>query len=141
MHWGCRLLLALVLMLLTVPACAHQGMLAAADRAAIRLVIERQLQAFRDDDAVGAFAVASPEIQAKYRTPENFLRIVKRFYQPVYRPRHEGGFTKPYIIDGQLTQPVLLVGPDGEFYLALYVMQKQPDGRWTIAGCSLIPEL
>jgi hypothetical protein len=106
---------------------------------AIRAVIERQLEAFRRDDAVNAFAFASPEIQAKYGTPENFMTAVKSFYEPVYRPQRTGGFTNLYVMDGQLTQPVLLVGPDGGFVVALYAMQRQRDGDWRILGCSLIP--
>jgi hypothetical protein len=141
MSRGRRRFFALALALLTFPACTHQWGLTAADRMAIRRVIERQLEAFRNSDAVAAFVYASPEIQAKYRTPDIFMTVVKTFYRPVYRPRREGGFTGLYIIDGMLTQPVLLVGPDGDFVLALYAMQTQPDGEWKIAGCSLIPEL
>ena len=141
MYRGRRPLFALVLSLLTFSACAHQWGPTAADRMAIRRVIERQLEAFHNGDAVAAFVYASPEIQAKYRTPDNFMSAVRTFYQPVYRPRREGGVTSLYIIDGTLTQPVLLVGPNGDFVLALYAMQKQPDGEWKIAGCSLIPEL
>jgi hypothetical protein len=51
--------------LLSLSACAHQGELRADDRIAIRAVIERQLEAFRQEDAAAAFALASPEIQAK----------------------------------------------------------------------------
>jgi hypothetical protein len=131
----------MMVLICIVPACAHRDLLPHADRLAIRLVIEHQLAAFRHDDAAGAFAFASPAIQAKYRTPENFLQMVKAFYQPVSQPWRQGGYTKPYMIDGDLTQPVLLVGRDGEFVLALYVMQKQPDGQWKITGCSLIPEM
>jgi hypothetical protein len=134
---GRRSLFALVLWLLSCTACAHQVELTAADRTAIRTVIERQLEAFRREDAIGAFA--SPEIQAKYGTPDYFMTIVKTFYEPVYRPRHTGGFTNLYMSDGQLTQPVLLVGPDGDFVVALYAMQRQPGGDWRILGCSLIP--
>ena len=139
MHRGHCLLFALVSWLLSFIACAHRGELTGADRTAIRTVIERQLEALRRDDAIGAFAFASPEIQAKYGTPENFMAIVKTFYEPVYRPRRLGGFTNLHIMDGQLTQPVLLVGPDGDFVVALYAMQRQPDGNWKILGCSLIP--
>jgi ketosteroid isomerase-like protein len=119
-------------------SCAHQGELRASDRTAIRAAIERQLDAFRRDDAASAFAFASPAIQAEFATPEDFLTAVKTFYEPVYRPRRTGGFTNLYVIDGQLTQPVLLVGPSGDFVVALYTMQKQPDGEWKILGCSLI---
>jgi hypothetical protein len=135
---GQRLLVALVLWLLSVTACAHQGEFTAADRTAIRAAIERQLEAFRRDDAAGAFAFASPEIQAAFSTPEDFLIAVKTFYEPVYRPRRTGGFTNLHVINGQLTQPVLLVGPNGDFVVALYTMQKQLDGAWKILGCSLI---
>jgi hypothetical protein len=124
--------------LLSLTACAHQGELRADDRIAIRAVIERQLEAFRQEDAAAAFAF-SPEIQAKYSSPENFTTIVKTFYEPVYRPRRMGGFTKLHVIDGQPTQPVLLVGPDGDFAVALYTMKKQVHGAWKILGCSLIP--
>jgi Domain of unknown function (DUF4864) len=142
MYQGHRLRCALGLLLLTFTACAHHGALTeltAADRAAIRAVIEHQIEAFRRDDATGAFAFASPEIRAQFGTPEHFLTAVKTFYQPVYRPQRTGGFTNLYIIDGQLTQPVLLVGPNGDFVVALYTMRKQSDGEWRILGCSLIP--
>jgi hypothetical protein len=65
--------------LISLSACAHQGELTADDRIAIRAVIERQLDAFRQEDAAAAFALASPEIQAKYGSPETFMAIVKAF--------------------------------------------------------------
>ena len=136
---GHRLSCALVLWLLSLIACAHRAELTAADRVAIRAVIERQLEAFRQGDADAAFALASPEIQAKYGSPENFMTAVRTFYAPVYRPRRLGGFTALHVIDGQPTQPVLLVGPDGDFAVALYSMKKQAHGDWKILGCSLIP--
>jgi Domain of unknown function (DUF4864) len=116
-----------------------RGEITTADCIAIRAVIERQLEAFRQEDAAAAFTLASPEIQAKYGNPENFMTIVKTFYEPVYRPRRMGGFTKLQVIDAQPTQPALLVGPDGEFAMALYPMKKQERGGWKILGCSLIP--
>jgi Domain of unknown function (DUF4864) len=139
MHRGHRLCFALMPWLLSLSACAPQGELTTVDGIAIRAVIERQLEAFRQEDAAAAFTLASPEIQAKYGNPETFMTIVKTFYEPVYRPRRMGGFTKLQVIDGQPTQPVLLVGPDGEFTVALYTMKKQAHGGWKILGCSLIP--
>jgi len=139
MSRGYRLFFACVPWLLSLTACAHQGGHTAADRIAIRAVIERQLEAFREEDAAAAFALASPEIQAKYGSPEIFMIAVKTFYEPVYRPRRLGGYTDLHVIDGQLTQPVLLVGPDGDFTVALYAMKKQAHGDWKILGCSLIP--
>jgi hypothetical protein len=30
-----------------------------------------------------------------------------------------------------------VIGPDGQPALALYAMERQPDGSWRIAGCTL----
>ena len=47
------------------------------DRAAVRLVIEKQLAAFADDDAEQAFAFASPKIQDMFITARNFMDMVR----------------------------------------------------------------
>ena len=83
-------------------------------------------------------ALSSPEIQAKFETPERFLTMVRTSYQPVYRPR-QVVFRDLTTLGGQPTQAVLLVGPDGVPVLALYPMQQQPDGSWKTAGCYLVP--
>jgi ketosteroid isomerase-like protein len=111
----------------------------AADRGAIRAVIGDQMAAFRRDDATGAFAFAAPDIQAMFGTPEHFLAMVREGYAPVYRPA-EVAFGELVRIDGRLTQLVRLVGPDGGPRLALYFMERQPDGNWRISGCVLTTE-
>jgi hypothetical protein len=39
--------------------------------------------------------------------------------------------------DGRIVQRVELVGPDGARELALYTMEREPDGSWRIDGCQL----
>ncbi|MBI4183469.1 MAG: DUF4864 domain-containing protein [Proteobacteria bacterium] len=112
----------------------HPG---AAERAAIRQVISDQLAAFRRDDGRAAFAYAAPVIREIFRTPENFMRMVIDGYQPVYRPRRVE-FGELVVVDGETVQQVHLVGPDGRAVIALYQMQRQPDGSWKIAGCILV---
>lgn len=133
-----RLRVLLPVLLLALPLYAQQRDLTDANRAAIRTVIEHQLNALRQDDAASAFALASPEIQAKFETPERFLTMVRTAYQPVYRPR-QVVFRDLTTLGGQPTQAVLLVGPDGVPVLALYPMQQQPDGSWKTAVCYLVP--
>jgi ketosteroid isomerase-like protein len=108
------------------------------DRAAIRIAIECQLQAFQDDDAIGAFAFASPGIQQTFQTPEKFVQMVKTYYQTVYRPRSVV-FDDLAIVNGSLAQPVLLLGVDEVPKRAIYLMEKQPDGAWKINACHLVP--
>jgi Domain of unknown function (DUF4864) len=117
---------------------AKQMQITESDRVVIRSVIESQLQAFQEDDAVSAFAFASPGIQETFQTPEKFLEMVKNYYKAVYRPRSVL-FDDFAIVNGTLAQPVLLFGPDEVPVRALYLMEKQPDNTWKIHGCHLVP--
>ncbi len=108
------------------------------DKAAVRSVISGQLEAFEKDNAIGAFSFASQEIQALFGTPANFMRMVRTTYRPVYRPRSVM-FEDITTIEGFPTQKVLLLNEDARLVRALYLMQKQPDGTWRIAGCYLVP--
>ncbi len=104
-------------------------------RVGILDVIGSQLNALQRDDA--AFAFASPDIQAMFGTPDNFMKMVAEAYAPVYRP---GKFTFLDLVEknGRLVQRVLFTGPDGKQVLALYMMARQSDGSWLIAGCVLV---
>lgn len=108
------------------------------DLAAIRSVISGQLEAFQKDNDSGAFSFASPEIQAQFGTPATFMRMVRTAYQPVYRPRSVM-FEDITTIQGLPTQKVLLLDEERKLVRALYLMQKQPDATWRIAGCYLVP--
>ena len=106
-------------------------------RAFIVDLIGTQLEAFKRDDASAAFAFASPEIQAIFGTPANFLKMVAEVYQPVYRSQ---SVTYLDLIEknGRLVQRVLFSGPEGKQVLALYMMERQLDETWRIAGCILV---
>ncbi len=110
----------------------------AADRKSIRSVIEAQIAAFARDDAEAAFGFAAPGIQAKFGDASTFIAMVRAAYGPVYRPA-EVGFLNLDLSGAAPVQHVLIVDSEGEPFLALYPMQRQPDGNWRIAGCVLIP--
>jgi hypothetical protein len=128
---------ALVL-LLVCPSRAGAGdaPASAADTAAIHAVISHQLSAFLKDDGSGAFADASPTIQKIFGNPDTFMEMVRTGYQPVYRARGVE-FRDLGTVDGRLVQQVYMEGPDGVAVIALYEMQRQPDGSWRINGCSI----
>jgi Domain of unknown function (DUF4864) len=54
-----------------------------ADEAAMRLLIEAQIAAMRADDWPGAFALASPDLQAQYGTPAALRDDVTAHYAPL----------------------------------------------------------
>jgi hypothetical protein len=114
-----------------------EGMPSAVERGAIRQVIEGQIAAFQRGDGNAAFAYASPGIQAKFGDPETFMKMVETGYAPVYRPR-EVEFRDIEMHGGTPIQKVLVVGPDGQPVMALYAMERQPDGSWRISGCTLV---
>jgi len=129
-------LLALLGLLLSLAGTAEAQSVTDADRAAIRQVIEAQVDAFRRDDGDAAFGLASPTIQGMFGSPDIFMDMVRQGYQPVYRPR---AFDFREIVDlhGQPAQKVYVIGPDGRPVTAIYPMRQLPDGTWRIDGCFL----
>ena len=113
--------------------------LPAEDVAAIRNIIIAQLDAFKADDAEKAFSFAAPNIRRIFRTPEIFLHMVRKSYQAVYRPQ-SFEFRPLQRIDGNVVQPLAVVGPSGISETALYIMEAQPDGSWKIGACIMAQE-
>lgn len=119
-------------------AAPPEAAVSADDRAAEQAVIRQQMDAFRRDDAAAAFGYAAPGIQAQFGAdPDVFMSMVRKGYQPVYRPRSTT-FGAVEMQDGQVVQHVDVVGPDGAAREALYFMEHEADGSWRIAGCVLI---
>lgn len=131
-------LLALLLLAVALawPAAAQQAALSDADRAAIRDVIGRQVEAFRRDDGESAFGFASPAIQRMFGSSEIFMDMVRQGYRPVYRPQ-VFDFREIVELGGRPAQKVHVVGPDGRPVTAFYPMTQLPDGSWRIDGCYL----
>ena len=129
-------LLALLGLILGLAAPSFAQDLSAADRSAIRDVIQGQVDAFQRDDGASAFGYASPTIRGMFGTSEVFMDMVRQGYQPVYRPR-VFDFREIVTLQGQVTQKVHVVGPDGKPVTAFYPMTQLPDGTWRIDGCYL----
>jgi hypothetical protein len=119
-------------------APAAEPTLATRDWGAIRKVIGDQLIALKAGDGVKAMSFAAPGIRAQFGTPENFMRMVRTGYSALLEARRTQ-FLEGAVIDDAVIQPLRLVMPNDTVLVALYQMQKQPDGRWRIAGCTIAP--
>lgn len=108
------------------------------DLQSIREVIERQIAAFKEGNAVAAFSQAAPGIQRQFGTPEKFVQMVQNAYPSVYRPRSVM-FESVLDVEGLPAQQVMMMDDDGELVRATYIMQQQVLGDWKIAGCYLTP--
>jgi hypothetical protein len=122
---------------LTTAAQAQQPDVSPADQAAIREIIQSQVDAFRRDDGAAAFGYASPMIQGMFGQSDVFMEMVRQGYRPVYRPK-VFDFREIVELDGEIAQKVHVVGPDGKPVTAVYPMTKLPDGSWRINGCYLL---
>jgi hypothetical protein len=136
--WLGRSLLCLALVAPAFAAPPDEPTLPAAEWKAIQNVIESQLAALKKGDGAMAMTYAAPGIQMQFGTPENFLRMVQTGYAPLLDARYTV-FLEGAIIEGAAIQPMRLVLPDNTVLVALYRMQRMPDGRWRIAGCRLAP--
>ena len=132
----------LLLLTLLIPGAAWAddapANLPDADRAAIQTAIRSQIDAFRRDDGAAAFGFASPGIQQMFGDAGTFMQMVRRGYAPVYRPGAVA-FGALVEMEGKPVQRVELTAPDGTRDLALYFMEREPDGTWRIDGCMLVP--
>ena len=107
----------------------------------IRATIEAQIEAFRAQDDVSAFAHASPDLRAQFVAPNRFMAMVRAHYRPVVTAQ-QFSFTgrAQEVLETPLIrlQDVYLIDERGTSHKARYMMQKQPDGSWKIAGCQLL---
>ena len=108
------------------------------DKAEIRQIVEKQLQAFQKDDFIAAFSFASPSIQQQFGTWDNFKQMVISSYRAVYRPRAVifGSFS---LVENFPAQTLTIMDFYGNIIQATYVMQQQSDFSWRIHGCFLSP--
>ena len=99
--------------------------------------IDRQLKAFQANDGATAYSYAAPNIKRMFPTVEAFMGLVTRGYAPVRNPRSYSFGKVEEMSPTSIVQQVILVGPDGKTYEAVYTLEMQPDGTHLITGCSL----
>ena len=91
-------------------------------------IIRGQIEAFKSGQDAVAYSYASPYVKGFFPDVGIFMEMVKRGYQPVYNPRNYdfGRVKEP--ADGTVVQEVLITGPDGKPWTALYTLVRMPDG-------------
>lgn len=102
-----------------------------------RSIIRNQISAFLNDDADAAYSFASPAIRGKFPDKTVFFDMVRRGYQPVYRPGNFA-FGRSKVLGDEVIQEVLISAPDGKDWTAVYQLTKQPDGSYKINGVMML---
>lgn len=142
-----KTLVCALLLTLTMPLALAEGppkpgdaprAVADTDARAIRAVVEGQLKALAADDAVQAFSHASTAIQKQFRDAATFARMVRTAYPMLIRPASTS-FYRPLASGPVITQSVRFRDAEGKSWRADYLLQRQPDERWRIEGCQVMP--
>lgn len=107
------------------------------DARAIHAAVQSQLEALSKDDAARAFELATPEKKMLIGSPDNFLRLIKEQYSPIYRYQRVL-FSEPQILDGDAIQVVRVTDGYSRVWVAVFWMQQGEDGAWKIDGCQLL---
>ena len=124
----------IVILFSTFPICAEgNSSLNAAQR-----IISDQISAFLEGDDARAFSHAAPIIRQTFITPDKFIAMVKRGYQPLFQP-NTFRFTQSKIAEKTLYQELIVTGNKGGKWQAGYSLKLQEDGSWKIVGVILKP--
>ena len=129
---GLLIALAVVPGLFVLSAFAGEAEIKAAQGA-----IDGQLKAFQAGDGAAAYAFAAPNVKRIFPTVDVFMGMVASGYQPVHKPKNYAFGKVEEMGSTSIVQQVLLVGPDGKDYEAVYTLELQPDGKYLITGVSL----
>jgi hypothetical protein len=129
-----RFLAAGILSFSTIPANAGDTEINSA-----RTTITRQLEAFRANDGGLAYSFAAPNIKSMFPTVDSFMKMVTDGYQPVRRPQsYTFGRTRE-LSPSSVMQEMLITGPDGKNYSAIYTLELQADGVFRITSVVIQP--
>lgn len=127
-----QMIAAFVLLATAVPALGGDTEVKAAQS-----TIDSQLRAFLADDGALAYSFAAPNVKRIFPTVDSFMNMVTNGYMPVRRPRNYAFGKVQELSPSSIIQHVLITGPDGKEYEAVYTLELQPDGTFRITGCSL----
>lgn len=100
-------------------------------------IIESQIQAFQNKNAELAYSFASPMIKLRFNNPQEFMSMVKSFYEPVYNPKQYYFINSKYF-EGSIYHQLQIISQSNMSYLATYSLIKD-ENEWKISGCSVEP--
>jgi phage/plasmid primase-like uncharacterized protein len=103
------------------------------DVTAVRLTIQQQMNALKQDDASTAFAIVSPKLKARFSDSSSFMAMVREQFPVIVNPQLVS-FDEIRQTSYGLTQMVRLVDSKGEPWLAFFVMDRGKNGRWGVAN-------
>ena len=100
-------------------------------------IIDSQLKAFLDQDAELAYSFAAPIIRLKFKNSQEFMNMVKNYYEPVFNPK-QYYFIDAQYLEGAIYHNLQIISQSNTSYLATYSLVRDGE-NWRISGCALYP--
>jgi hypothetical protein len=107
------------------------------DAKAIQVAVRSQIEALSVNDAVGAFQLATLDRQSRIGSPDKFLSLIKKHYQPLHQHLLVL-YSRPAVVKGETFQAVRVTDKSSHVWLAVFQMQAEQGGRWKIDACYLL---
>ena len=98
-------------------------------------VIYQQLGAFKINDANKAYFFASPIIKKRFESPESFMDMIKKNYEPVSNAK-DFFFLKSKFYNESIYHQVQIISQSNKSYIATYSLIFT-DEEWKISGCAI----
>jgi len=106
------------------------------DKATIRQIVEKQLQAFQTNDIEKALSLMSPSIQGQF-DPRDFMAMIRNKFSAIIKPRSTmfRGFT---LVNNFPALISMIMDQNGDLVQVIFVVQHQHDYSWRIHGYELL---
>jgi hypothetical protein len=76
-------------------------------------------------------------IKLRFNNPDDFMRMVQNYYEPVYNPKQYYFINSKYF-EGSVYHQLQIVSQSNLSYLATYSLIKD-NNEWKISGCAVYP--
>ena len=84
-----------------------------------------------------ALDLSIPLIKMKFNSPQEFMYMVRNYYEPVYNPK-QFQFLDAKYFEGAIFHQLQVISQKNESFLATYSLI-QDEGKWKISGCAVYP--
>ncbi|MEB2843468.1 DUF4864 domain-containing protein [Rhizobiales bacterium RZME27] len=102
-------------------------------------IISEQIAAMKAQDAGRAYSFASPGIRGLFPDEKRFFEMVQKNYDAIF---HAGNyaFGRSKLVGGgeMVLQEVMITGPGGKDWTAIYEMRLMDDGSYKVNGVRVL---
>jgi hypothetical protein len=102
-------------------------------------IISEQIAAMKAQDATKAYSFASPGIRGLFPDEKRFFEMVQKNYDAIFHAGNYAFGRSKLVGGGELVlQEVMITGPGGKDWTAIYEMRLMDDGIYKVNGVRML---